>query len=1101
MGVRLQYPATKITTMVSEVLGALCVPLALTGAAAALAQAVESATLTADIPAQPLAQALAEFSRQTDLNVVYVSEVVREKKSRAVSAGLRAEAALSHLLQGTGLKFEYLSAKSVRILAPELTQAAPAEQGAGAATDVEVFVTGSRLPRAPNDISISPITSVTADDIQKTGLVRVDDVLENLPLITAEAPSGISISTSGIITVSLRDLGSQRNLILVNGRRMNPGGAGGVVGPGGNAKAVDLNQIPAELIERIDILTGGASAIYGADAVAGVINFVLNTHYQGVKIDAEYGFNNHQNNNSTYLNYIQTSPYPVPTPPSTVNTGQNRTASILVGANFADDRGNATGYASFLNSSPAVGYQFDHAACPLIGGTHPNDPITCGGSGVSAHGEFLMLGQVNGHTTTVVDNAVDPKTGAFRPFNGSDLYNYGALSYFQRQFERWTAGGFLAYDVTKHASVYSETMFARNTSQAQYGPSGSFYELAKTNCGNPLLTAQEVSVLCAPATLAANQALYGLTGNNFDIYVGRRSVESGGRQDNYGSWSIRQVLGLKGEINNVWTYDTYAQLGISSLADFESDFLGNPQIDNALQAVGTAANPQCAVGPPCVPWDVWKPGGPGGAVTQAQLNYLLIPATYSGTSTEYIWDGAVTGDLGKYGIKLPTANSGINVAIGAEYRQEKFGFSPDYVFVNGLQAGGAPSEPLKGQFHVWEGFTELRLPLIDEKPGAYLLSMDTGYRYSSYTEGFNTNTYKIGFEWAPILDVRLRGGYNRAVRAPNINELYTPLTIGATGFADPCWGPTPVLPLAECERTGVTAREYGHIAPNPAGQYNEQVGGNTSLTPEIADTYTYGVVFQPQALPGFTATVDAFSIKIRDTITSVSSDIIINDCATTVDPSFCRLIHRGPSGSLWLTTANFVQATLLNIGTVSTKGLDVAGRYRLNMAGMGTLNFSLVGTYVRNFLSTAPVGPATIAAFDCAGYWGATCGAPLPRWRHVLNTTWATPWAGFDATIRWRHIGSSAVDRSSSDPQLAAPFYPQTAHIAAYNYIDLAFAIPIGRMLDFRLGVNNVADKDPPLILQGNLSDCPNTSCNDNTWAGTYDTLGRYIYTHLSAKF
>jgi iron complex outermembrane recepter protein len=326
--------------------------------------------------------------------------------------------------------------------------------------------------------------------------------------------------------------------------------------------------------------------------------------------------------------------------------------------------------------------------------------------------------------------------------------------------------------------------------------------------------------------------------------------------------------------------------------------------------------------------------------------------------------------------------------------------------------------------------------------------------------------------------------------------------IGDSNLPDPCWGPAPILPLAECERTGVTARQYGHIAPNNFGGYNQQVGGNIALTPEIADTYTYGVVFQPQALPGFTATVDAFSIKIRNTITSLSSDTIINTCATTGDPSLCGLIHRGPSGSLWLTTANFVQATHLNIGTVSTKGLDVAGHYRLNMAGMGTLNFGLVGTYVRDFLSTALVGAPGTAAFDCAGYWGSTCGVPLPKWRHVLSTTWATPWAGFDATIRWRYLGSSAVDRSSSDPQLAAPFYPQTAHIPAYNYIDLAFAIPIGRMVDFRLGVNNIADKDPPLILSGNLSDCPNpASCNNNTWVGMYDTLGRYIYAHLSAKF
>jgi outer membrane receptor protein involved in Fe transport len=976
--------------------------------------------------------------------------------------------------------------------APENAAAAPAVE--------EVVVTGSRLLQAPNDISISPIQSVTSEEIAQTGLMRTEDILQNLPQVVAESNSGISISSNGVATVSLRGLGSQRTLVLVNGRRMNPGGAGGVTGPGGESSSVDVNQIPADLIERVDVLTGGASAVYGADAVAGVVNFVMNTHYQGVKVNADYSYNNHSNNNQTYLGYLKD--FGATAPPSTVNTGQAKNVSVLVGSNFADGKGNATAYVTYLNQLPAVGYQFDHAACTLNGGVLPNDPITCGGSPTSAHGNFLMLGQVGGVTKTILDNAVDPTTGAFRPFNGSDLYNYGSLSYFQRQFERWTAGGFLTYDINPHASVYSESMFQRNTSQSQYGPSGSFFEVAKTNCANPLLTAQEVSILCAPATLAANQAAYGLTGNNFDIYVGRRSVESGGRQDNYQSWSLRQTLGVRGEINDVWTYDTYGQVGISQLQDIEGNFLGNPQIDNALQAVAGPNGPVCATGGTCVPWNVWHPGSQG-AVTQDQLNYLVIPVTYSGTSTEYLWDGSVTGDLGKYGIKMPTANSGLNIAIGTEYRSEKFVFSPDYIFLNGLQGGGAPSKAINGQFHVWEGFTELRLPLIDDKPGAYLLSLDGGYRYSSYTEGFNTNTYKLGLEWAPIKDIRLRGGYNRAVRAPNLGELFTPAVVGAGGTADPCWGANPTLSLQECENTHVTPAQYGHIGVNPAAQINTQVGGNADLQPETADTYTLGVVFQPTFISNLVLSVDAFSIKIKDTITSLSSNTIVNNCATTGDPTLCGLIHRGPSGSLWLTTANFVTATNQNIGTLSTKGIDVAGRYRLEMGPrFGKIDFALSGTYTKDF-NTQPLPGG--ASYDCAGFWGATCGAPVPLWRHVLNTTWSTPWAGLDITARWRFIGPSWVDRSSTNPQLnlgsEGNFYTATAHIPGYNYIDLSAYMPIGNNFNVRVGVNNIADKNPPLILNGSLSDCPNTTCNNNTWVGTYDSLGRYIFVSLGAQF
>jgi outer membrane receptor protein involved in Fe transport len=998
-------------------------------------------------------------------------------------------------------------------------QTAPAEQPAPVQ---EVVITGSRLMQAPNDVSISPISSVTSEDIQQTGMVRTEDVLMSLPSIAAEAPSGNSISSVGVATVSLRALGSQRTLVLIDGRRMNPGGAGGVTGPGGNANAADINQIPAELIERADVLTGGASAVYGADAVAGVVNFVLNTHYEGIKIDTDYSFNNHKNDNATYLNYLSQSGNPIP--PSTVNTGQNRTLSILVGSNFADGKGNATGYATYLNSSPAVGYQFDHAGCTLNGGsTNVNAPITCGGSSTSGHGRFFMLGLVNGTTSVVLNRAVDPSSGAFRPYKAVlDSYNYGALSYFQRGMERWTAGGFLHYDFNEHASIYTETMYARNTNQAQYGPSGAFaFTSFVTGCNNPLLNTQELAAICNPATLTANQQLFGLPVDSnpatatFDMYLGRRNVEGGGRQDNYNSNSIRQVLGVKGSINDAWTYDTYAQVGITQFQDIEANFLGTQQITNALNVVpnpavggvaGVAANaPVCAsvlsgADTSCVPWNIWNKNG----VTPAQLNYLTIPASYAATATEYVYDGSITGDLGKYGVKLPTANSGLNFNIGTEYRQEKYVFDPDYIFLNGFQAGGAPSKAIDGGFRVWEGFTEFRLPFLEERPGAYLLSLDAGYRYSSYTLGFNTNTYKVGLEWAPIQDVRLRGGYNRAVRAPNIDELFEPAVVGAGGTADPCWG-TPTLSLTQCERTGVTQAQYGHIIQNPAAQINTQVGGNTSLTPESADTYTYGIVWQPQSIPGLVASIDAFNIKINNTITSLSSNTIINNCATTGDPSLCGLIHRGPTGSLWFNTTNFVNAQTQNIGEVSTKGADLSTHYRLNIGGMGKLMFNLSGTYVKDFL-TQPL--PTASAYDCVGYWGTTCGAPLPKWRHVLNTTWGMPWAGIDVTVRWRYIGSSSVDRSSSDPQLnlvpvGAPlqFYPQTAHIPAYNYLDLSAAIPIGRNVDFRMGINNIADKNPPLILNGSFSDCPNSSCNDNTWVGTYDTLGRYIYGHISVKF
>jgi iron complex outermembrane recepter protein len=997
--------------------------------------------------------------------------------------------------------------------------AVPAAQSqtVAAATDTtnetalqEVVVTGSRIAVSPNEVSISPITTVSQLDIQQTGLIRTEDILNSLPSITAEQGSGQSISSVGTSTVSLRDLGSQRTLVLVNGVRMNPGGAGGI--SGGNANAADISQLPSELIERVDVLTGGASSVYGADAVAGVVNFVLNTHYEGVKVDADYGFYRHSNNDVNDLNTL--AAFGAPLPPSTVDTGQQKQVSIVAGSNFADGKGNATAYFEYFNAGSAVGYQFDHAGCTLIGGNTPDSPTVCGGSGSSAHAHILEFGAVGGHSTTIVDNAVDPKTGALRPFQASDLYNYGALSYFQRPAERYTAGVFLHYDINDYASVYLQTMYARNTSQAQYGPDASFYSQQTISCSDPLLTAQEKGVLCNATTLAENNAAYPTTpAGSFTAYIARRNVEGGGRQDNYSSNAIHQVVGVKGNFGDAWSYDVYGKVGITQFGDRQGNLIGTVQVGDALNVV---PNPTAAaggvatlpVGAPvcasvltksdttCVPWNIWVPGG----VTAAQEAYLKVPSTWTTTATEYIFSNSLTGDLGKYGIQLPTAKEGLGVSFGSEYRQEQFDFSPDYIFSNGLYSpgSGTATKAIDGEFHVAEIFTEAKLPILNDMPGAYNLSAELGYRYSSYTEGFDTNTFKIGLEWAPLKDVRLRGGFNRAIRAPNLDELFEPAVIGAGGTADPCWGPTPTLTAAQCARTGVTATEYGHIATNPAAQINVQDGGFAGLKPEIADTYTYGVVFEPTFIPNFVASLDFYRIVISNTITSLTSNTIVDNCALSGSASLCGLIHRGPTGSLWLSPTDYVTATTLNIGSVQTKGFDFTAHYALDAGPVGKFTFNETSTYTLH-LDLQPIsgGPS----YDCAGYWGATCEAPLPHIRNVLTTNWATPLPGFDFTVKWRFIGPSKVDSESQNPQLAGAFYTSTAQIPGYNYIDLSANYSLNSVLDVRMGVNNLFDKDPPTVLAGNLSNCPNTTCNDNTWTGTYDTLGRYLYAHVTMKF
>lgn len=979
------------------------------------------------------------------------------------------------------------------------TTATTASTSASETTSLqEVIVTGSRIALSPNDISLSPITTVTQAEIQTTGLLRVEDILNNLPSVTADQNSGNSISAVGTATVSLRDLGAQRTLVLVDGRRLQPGGAGGL--PPGTASAADVNQIPAALIKSVDVLTGGASSVYGADAVAGVVNFILDTHFEGVKVDANYSFYNHKNNGSLYLDALTASGNPLPQ--ATANTGQSKDVSIVAGANFADGKGNATTYFTYQKTLPVAGYQIDHAGCSLNGGDTPADGHpACGGSPTSPTGNFFALGKVGGVTTTLFDNTVDKTTGVFRPFNdATDLYNFGALSYFQRQSDRYTAGAFLNYEINDHANVYTETMFARNTSQAQYGPSGDFTGLATFSCNNPLLTPSEKATICSPANLAANQATYGPTDpTQVSVYIGRRNVEGGGRQDNYTSDAIRQVIGVKGSISDAWSYDTYAQIGITQLADIEANFLNTQLIANSLNVVTDPATgqPACAVAvsgadPACVPWNIFQKGG----VTQAALNYLSAPASYTAVSTEYVVDGSVTGELGKYGMKLPTADNGLTVNAGAEYRQEKFDFKPDYIFSNGFQAGGAAAEKINGQLHVWEGFTEAHLPIFDKVPGAYNLSVDAGYRYSAYTLGGKTNTYKFQVEYAPIKDVRVRGGYNRAVRAPSLGELFQPAAVGAGGSADPCWGAAPTFTQAQCINTGVSAAQYGHVTKNPAAQTNTIQGGNVDLTPEIADTFTLGVVVQPSFAPSLVVSADVFSIKIRNVIEELSSTTIIKTCADT--GTLCDLIHRGPTGSLWFNNNNFVVATQQNIGSILTRGIDLAARYQLDIGALGKVAFNLNGTYTKDFETETIPG---LGQFDCAGYAGNTCGPPLPHFRSVFQTTWGTPWSGLDFTARLRTIGPTNMEGLSQNATLAASgYYISTQRIPGYNYLDLSASAQVLSSVSVRVGVNNIADKDPPLVLGGTFG-CNANNCNDNTWVGTYDSLGRYLYINVSAKF
>ncbi len=973
-----------------------------------------------------------------------------------------------------------------------------AQDQEGAAAELsEIVVTGSRLRVEANDQSISPVTSVTTEDIQATGLTRIEDVLNNLPQVFAAQGSTVSNGSNGTATVNLRNLGSKRTLVLVNGRRLGPGTSTG-------SNASDLNQVPYSLVQQVDILTGGASSVYGADAVAGVVNFVLNTKFEGIKLEANYSFNNHKNDNTDLQGIVNRSLFPLPA--GTVNTGYGRDFSLTMGSNFADDKGNAVFFATYSRDDAVLQSQFDYSACtlnsPSAMGLTTGARMACGGSGTSATGYFQAYNSA--FTSALFTNTVDAATGAFRPFRfgaaagvPSDLYNFGPLNYYQRPSERYTAGTFLNYDVAENINVYAEFMFSSNESVAQIAPSGEFFSnYHRISCNNPLWTAATRATICSPANLAAQGEV-----DHMSLYIGRRNVEGGGRQATFNARTYRSIIGLKGDINENWNFDVYGQYG-TTLTEFGNlNYLSNAKIARALDVVpgpGGVATCQSVIDgsdPGCVPWNIWVPGG----VTAAATNYLAIPLLVTGDVTERVISGNVSGDLGAYGVKLPSAESGMQINIGAEWRSESLDFRPDAASQAGDAAGsGGATTPLNGAFTVKELFTEMRMPLVEGKTGAQSLTVEAGYRFSDYSLGFNTDTYKIGLEWTPVEDIRLRGSYQRAVRAPNIGELFAPQAVGLDGTTDPCAGATPAFTLAQCAFSGVSAAQYGNIGPNAAAQYNGLLGGNPNLTPEIADTYSIGFVYKPRWAENLSMSVDYYDIKIEEVVGAIGGDNIILNCVRTGNPVYCSKVRRSATGSLWRSNDGYIEDLNVNFGGLTATGIDLKTFYGLNIGTFGKLGFRVEGSYTMDSGVQPLTGGPT---YDCVGFFGANCGVPVPKWRHVFNTTWSTPWAGLDLTLRWRHFGAVASEKTSTDPQLAARFYPETAKYDAYDWFDLSGSWTVKEKLDLRIGVNNILDKDPPISVSGTFSTCPTTICNGNTFVQVYDTLGRYVYMNMSVQF
>jgi len=991
--------------------------------------------------------------------------------------------------------------------------AAPADNANNGAV-AEVVVTGTRIS-VPNQVSISPVTFVSAAQIQQTGATRIEDMLNTLPQVFAAQGSNIVNGGDETATVNLRGLNAKRTLVLVNGLRLGPGDprTGG---------ASDVNMVPAELIDSVEILTGGASSVYGADAVAGVVNFKLNDHFEGVKLIADGGIYQHHNTNNqgaedVVTDFNTSTGNHFASAPSTTWDGANKSLAFIAGLNSADGNGNATFYATYRSINDAIQSHYATSACSMnsgfiAGSSNTGGKFTCGGSGTTNPARFFQLGA----TGLLNDNTLSP-TGQLIPYSAAHEYNFGPLNYFMRPDDRYTAGAFVHYDFNDHASVYANSMFMDDRSVAQIAQSGAFQTVYNVNCTNPFLTAQEVGTWCG-----ANSAATGAAPGTTNLYIGRRSVEGGDRIDDVEHTDFRLVLGIKGKINDAWDYDANYQYGFVNLSETFLNDISKTKIADALNVVNVAGVPTCAAlapgAPPpngaatgCVPWNVFNIGG----VTPAQTAYLNTPGLQRGQIKQQIVNVNFTGDLGKWGLQSPLANNGIKVNLGGEYHDQRSFTDPDFEFQSGDLAGqGGPILPVDGGISSREAFIEMNVPIAEDKPFIQSLAFTGGYRYANFSvdndpAGFKTNTFKVGLEWSPMQDYRFRASFSRASRAPNAGELFTVDSVGLDGNSDPCAG-TPSFSAAACARTGVTAAQYGHILANSAQQYNGFTGGNPALQPETALTSSFGLGWTPSYVPNLRVQLDYYDIKIEDVIETIGADTILQECLTS--DLFCNLIHRNAAGSLWLSNQGFVIDSLQNVGQLEEKGVDIDISYAYDVGALGKLHLDDVATYLNDYTIT-PIASNPGTARNCVGFYGQECssftagaGTPVFRWRNTMRLTWSTPWTGLDVSAAWRYFSPTLLETLSSNPNLGIPgatvanggISSTDARIPSYSYLDLTAAMNFTDKIQFRVGCNNVLDKQAPIIGASNL---PSISGNGNTFPQVYDALGRFIFGTLTVQF
>jgi len=932
-----------------------------------------------------------------------------------------------------------------------------------------VEVTGTRIT-SPGITSNSPISSITAAEIQANQPIAVEEFFKNLPAAAPAVGQGTNNGSGGAATIDLRGLGSNRSLVLINGRRLVPFSLDGTV---------DTNSIPLALLNRVDLVTGGASVVYGADAVAGVANFTLKRNFTGVDITSTYGATADEH-----------------------DTKRRRT-DLTMGANLADGKGNVVLSIGKTKTDPLTQGEREFGKVSLNSVT--GLPF---GSATTIPAAFSTGVGPGGNSNALAGNwQINPTSGVL--VQPAVAYNTNPPNYYATGLERTQATALGNYKISDNFELYTELFFTDSTVASALAGSGTFGNTFNVPIGNPFIPQGARTQICerrgipAAACVAGNTTLVPLT-------VNRRFTELGPRYNNFDNKTLQYNIGLKGDLVGDWTYDTYYSRGSAEQVQTRQNWGSLAKVGQALNALSTTACVNPANG--CVPLNVF---GAEGTITPEQLAFINQSSVLRQKVDQDVVLASVSGNLGDT-FRSPWADDPIALSLLGERRKVTAGTQSDAASqIQGEVLGtGAPTPDRKGSFTLKEYAAEIFVPLVKNKPFIRSLNMELGYRESEFeTAGAKTSygSWKAGGEWAPVQMFRVRGMVQKATRAPNVNELFAPAVTGLTNLAvDPCQGNLVNRADANtagtlsnlCRLTGVPVSELGSLPVPSSGQINTLIPGNPALGPESAKTRTFGFVVEP--LPRLAISVDYYKIVISDAVSRPASADVLDRCYNTAfNPGrtyneACAVIGRNPlNGTFNGVDSKGVLRPQSNLGRFSTAGYDLNVAYRLNFSQLGmdarygSLDLGLSGNFVNEWAYKA--NPSAITR-DCLGLYSVACTEinGTINYKRKINQRATWNMGAWSVGYNWRHMGALTEEPGGTN------FLPAYASIPSYNYVDLTASWNVLKNVRLTASVTNVGDKKPPIV--GATIGSTGTN-SGNTFPQQYDTIGRYITFGASVKF